>query len=61
MPGFMSLRILPKESKQYPNRTYNLCFIEFESKYQATVAMNALQVTLFYIHLSMNTPLFLTL
>lgn len=41
--GFQSLRILPKESKQYPNRVYNLCFVEFDNKYQSTVAMNALQ------------------
>ncbi|KAL6040666.1 nuclear speckle RNA-binding protein A-like [Balamuthia mandrillaris] len=42
-PGFLSLRILPKESKQYPNRTYNLCFVEFDNKYQATAAMQAIQ------------------
>lgn len=42
-PGFLSLRILPKESKQYPNRTYNLCFVEFDNKYQATMALHALQ------------------
>jgi len=41
--GYQLLRVLPKESKQYPNRTYNLCFVEFDNKYQATVAMNAVQ------------------
>jgi len=43
MPGYLSLRILPKESKQHPNRTYNLCFVEFDHKYQATMAMHTLQ------------------
>jgi len=41
-PGYQSVRILRKESKQNPSRAYNLCFIEFDSKYQATIAMNAL-------------------
>ena len=26
-----------------PSRVYNLCFVEFDNKYQATVAMHALQ------------------
>jgi len=41
--GFQSLRILPKESKQYPNKIYNLCFVEFDNKYQSSIAMHALQ------------------
>jgi len=41
--GYSSLRILTKESKQVPNRQYHLCFVEFDNKYQATVAMHALQ------------------
>jgi len=40
--GYQSLRILRKEAKQNPARVYNLCFVEFDSKYQATIAMNAL-------------------
>jgi len=43
MPGFLTVRILQTVSKQYPNRTYNLCFAEFDNKYQATVAMHILQ------------------
>jgi len=42
-PGYQSLRILTKESKQSPNRFYTLCFVEFDNKYQATFAMNHLQ------------------
>jgi len=42
-PGFLSLRILAKESKQYPNRNYVLCFVEFENRFQATIAIQALQ------------------
>jgi RNA recognition motif-containing protein len=42
-PGYQSLRILNKESKQSPNRLYTLCFVEFDNKYQATFAMNHLQ------------------
>jgi len=41
--GYSSLRILQKESKQFPNRIYFLCFVEFDNKYQATAAMHALQ------------------
>jgi len=41
--GYSSLRILQKESKAVPSRLYNLCFVEFDNKYQATVAMHALQ------------------
>jgi len=41
--GYQSLRILPKESKQFPSRTYHLCFVEFDNKYQATITMHALQ------------------
>jgi len=41
--GFQSLRVLPKESKQYPNKMYILCFVEFDNKYQSTIAMHALQ------------------
>jgi len=41
--GYSSVRLLQKESKSNPNRTYNLCFIEFDNKFQATVAMNTLQ------------------
>jgi len=43
MPGFLTVRILQTMSKQYPNRTYNLCFAEFDNKYQATLAMHVLQ------------------
>jgi len=42
-PGYQSLRVLSKESKQNPLRTYNLCFVEFDNKVQSTVAMFALQ------------------
>jgi RNA recognition motif-containing protein len=42
-PGYQSLRILTKESKQNPSRLYNLCFVEFDNKYQATFALNHLQ------------------
>jgi len=42
-PGFQSLRILQKESKQNPGRTYQLCFVEFNNRYQATTAMHSLQ------------------
>jgi NADH:ubiquinone oxidoreductase subunit len=38
-PGFQSVRLTLKESKQYPNRQYVLCFIEFDNKAQATLAM----------------------
>eukprot|EP01117_Protostelium_nocturnum_P010132 TRINITY_DN3615_c0_g1_i1.p1 TRINITY_DN3615_c0_g1~~TRINITY_DN3615_c0_g1_i1.p1 ORF type:complete len:301 (+),score=129.44 TRINITY_DN3615_c0_g1_i1:233-1135(+) len=43
-PGFQSLRILQKE-KQFSTtpRTYNLCFVEFDNKHQATLAMNHIQ------------------
>jgi len=41
--GYSSLRILQKESKQFPSRMYFLCFVEFDNKYQATAAMHALQ------------------
>jgi len=40
--GYQSLRVLRKEAKQNPTRVYNLCFVEFDSKYQATLAMNSL-------------------
>lgn len=40
--GFQSIRLVPKESR-VPGRFYNLCFVEFDSKMQATVAMTALQ------------------
>lgn len=43
MAGFLSVRILQTVSKQFPNRTYNLCFAEFDNKYQATLAMQVLQ------------------
>jgi len=43
MAGFLTIRILQTVSKQYPNRTYNLCFAEFDNKYQATLAMHVLQ------------------
>lgn len=42
-PGYQSLRILVKESKQFPSRTHHLCFVEFDNKLQATLAMNHLQ------------------
>jgi len=42
-PGYQSLRVLAKESKQNPSRVYNLCFVEFDNKYQATFALNHLQ------------------
>eukprot|EP01103_Thecamoeba_quadrilineata_P020323 TRINITY_DN865_c0_g2_i2.p2 TRINITY_DN865_c0_g2~~TRINITY_DN865_c0_g2_i2.p2 ORF type:complete len:115 (+),score=17.02 TRINITY_DN865_c0_g2_i2:396-740(+) len=42
-PGFQSTRLLQKESKQNPGRTYYLCFVEFDNKFQSTVAMHALQ------------------
>lgn len=44
VPGYISLRIMPKESKQHPvSRTFNLCFVEFDNKFQATVALHHLQ------------------
>lgn len=42
-PGYQSLRLLAKESKQSQTRFYILCFVEFDNKYQATFAMNHLQ------------------
>jgi len=47
MPGFQSLRIIPKEvtsthTTDQP-RTYNLCFVELDNKYQATTALHQLQ------------------
>eukprot|EP01098_Paradermamoeba_levis_P006335 TRINITY_DN262_c0_g1_i3.p1 TRINITY_DN262_c0_g1~~TRINITY_DN262_c0_g1_i3.p1 ORF type:complete len:146 (-),score=28.23 TRINITY_DN262_c0_g1_i3:138-575(-) len=41
--GFQSLRTLTKESKTNPTRNYKLCFIEFDNKYQATVALHSVQ------------------
>jgi hypothetical protein len=44
MPGFQSLRIIPKEVTTTPHpRTYNLCFVEFDNKYQSTAALHQLQ------------------
>jgi len=43
MGGFQSLRIIPKEMNTPQQRTYNLCFAEFDNKYQATMAMHQLQ------------------
>jgi len=43
IPGYQSLRIVPKESNKYPSRSYNLCFVEFDNKYQATIALHHLQ------------------
>lgn len=43
MAGFLTVRILQTMSKQFPNRAYNLCFAEFDNKYQATIAMHILQ------------------
>jgi hypothetical protein len=42
-PGYQSLRLLTKESKQDANRRFVLCFVEFDNKYQATISMHALQ------------------
>lgn len=42
-PGFQTVRLLKRESTQYPNKTFHLCFIEFDNKYQATCAMNTVQ------------------
>eukprot|EP01102_Stenamoeba_stenopodia_P011275 TRINITY_DN3448_c0_g1_i1.p1 TRINITY_DN3448_c0_g1~~TRINITY_DN3448_c0_g1_i1.p1 ORF type:complete len:281 (+),score=56.44 TRINITY_DN3448_c0_g1_i1:286-1128(+) len=41
-PGYQSVRLLQKESKTNPSKIYTLCFVEFDSKYQASVSMNAL-------------------
>jgi len=41
--GFQSVRTSIKDSKQFPNKQYVLCFVEFDNKYQATLAMHSLQ------------------
>jgi len=41
--GYQSLRVVPKESKTNPSRVFNLCFVEFDNKYQATLALHNLQ------------------
>jgi len=43
MPGYQSLRIIPKEVTGPHARTYNLCFVEFDNKYQATSALHNMQ------------------
>jgi len=43
MPGFQSLRIIPKEINTPQQRTYNLCFVEFDNKYQSTAGLHHLQ------------------
>ncbi|PRP80407.1 hypothetical protein PROFUN_11953 [Planoprotostelium fungivorum] len=42
-PGYQSLRILQKDGKLFTGRTYNLCFVEFDNKHQATLAMQHIQ------------------
>eukprot|EP01100_Stratorugosa_tubuloviscum_P008782 TRINITY_DN365_c0_g1_i1.p1 TRINITY_DN365_c0_g1~~TRINITY_DN365_c0_g1_i1.p1 ORF type:complete len:168 (-),score=48.93 TRINITY_DN365_c0_g1_i1:137-640(-) len=42
-PGFQSLRMFIKESKKNPQKCFVICFVEFDSKMQASVAMNLLQ------------------
>jgi hypothetical protein len=44
MPGYLGIRIKPKESKQHPSRVFNLCWVEFETKYNAAVALHHLKV-----------------
>lgn len=39
--GFQSLRFVPRESKN--SGSYNLCFVEYETKHQAALALNQLQ------------------
>lgn len=46
MPGYLGIRIKPKESKQHPSRVFNLCWVEFETKYNAAVALHHLKVRL---------------
>eukprot|EP00276_Gloeochaete_wittrockiana_P012167 CAMPEP_0184370838 /NCGR_PEP_ID=MMETSP1089-20130417/163058_1 /TAXON_ID=38269 ORGANISM="Gloeochaete wittrockiana, Strain SAG46.84" /NCGR_SAMPLE_ID=MMETSP1089 /ASSEMBLY_ACC=CAM_ASM_000445 /LENGTH=381 /DNA_ID=CAMNT_0026713509 /DNA_START=32 /DNA_END=1177 /DNA_ORIENTATION=+ len=41
-PGYRSVRICAKESKQH-NRVFLLCFVEFDSKHQASMAHEHLQ------------------
>lgn len=41
--GYQSCRILIKQSKQHPALTFLLCFVEFDTCYQSTVAMHSLQ------------------
>lgn len=43
MPGYLGIRIKPKESKQHPSRVFNLCWVEFETKYNAAVALHHLK------------------
>lgn len=42
-PGFQSLRLVPKESKGDPAKLFVLCFVEYDSKLQATAALHGLQ------------------
>jgi len=42
-PGYQSVRIMAKETKTFPQRTYNLCFVEFSSKYNAMMALQGAQ------------------
>eukprot|EP01094_Clydonella_sp_ATCC50884_P019937 TRINITY_DN4009_c0_g2_i1.p1 TRINITY_DN4009_c0_g2~~TRINITY_DN4009_c0_g2_i1.p1 ORF type:complete len:252 (-),score=60.15 TRINITY_DN4009_c0_g2_i1:132-821(-) len=41
--GYQSCRILVKQSKQHPSLTFLLCFVEFDTCYQSTIAMHSLQ------------------
>eukprot|EP00019_Armaparvus_languidus_P007648 CAMPEP_0168588948 /NCGR_PEP_ID=MMETSP0420-20121227/5751_1 /TAXON_ID=498008 /ORGANISM="Pessonella sp." /LENGTH=399 /DNA_ID=CAMNT_0008624463 /DNA_START=113 /DNA_END=1312 /DNA_ORIENTATION=- len=41
--GYVSLRIRRKQSKNVPNQYYLLCFVEFQTISQATVALESLQ------------------
>jgi len=42
-PGYKSVRIISTHSKLSPSRTHFLCFVEFDSKPHATIAMQYLQ------------------
>ena len=40
-PGFLTARLIPKTSKN--DRKYFFCFVDFENKLQATIALQTLQ------------------
>lgn len=41
--GFRRLRLITKESSRYPGTHYCICFVEFETLYQATFAKTVLK------------------
>jgi len=41
--GYQTLRLVTKDSIQFPETMHTLCFVEFENSYLASLAMHALQ------------------